>query len=531
MSGFEPSRAARAAASAVLAALVLAGAACAQTDAPAAADFDNAPGQLYGRALDEIRDLYIEPMPLRQVALSGIAALVQLDGNIAVGDGFAAGTADTMTLRYRGRDVARYPEPASSDGRRWGELLDNIVVAARQASPALAALPQQKIENAVFRGIVAGLDPYSRYLDPETARDQRAERDGFGGIGVTIDTSDHLLRVAAVSPQGPADLAGLRPEDQIVAIDGIATAGFSQEEAVHQLRGPIGSTVALRVVRPGGTAPPRELNVPRAFVTEPTVAMSRAGDILVFRISTFNRTTAERVGAGIAEAHRESGSGLAGIVLDLRGNPGGLLDQAVSLADLFIRSGPILATVGRHPASRQYFAATGGALAPQVPVAVLVNGGSASASEVVAAALQDAGRGVVIGSASFGKGSVQTVLRLPNNGEMILTWARLVAPAGYLLQQHGVVPTLCTADLVDDASGLAAGLQRATAAIPGGSPPRPRAALDESGWTALRAACPPRRLRPVIDLQLAERVLADPALYGAARHALAAQVAQDPADR
>src|SRR5207247_937273 len=146
---------------------------------------------------------------------------------------------------------------------------------------------------------------------------------------------------------------------------------------------------------------------------------------------------------------------------------------AVSLADRFIHNGPIVSTVGRHPASQQYFAASGHSVAAQIPVAVLINGGSASSSEIVAAALQDAGRAVVIGSSSYGKGTVQTVLRLPNQGELIVTWARLVAPSGYLLQRHGVVPTLCTADLGDDLQALENGLRRAGAA-------RPRAGLDDT---------------------------------------------------
>jgi carboxyl-terminal processing protease len=218
--------------------------------------------------------------------------------------------------------------------------------------------------------------------------------------------------------------------------------------------------------------------------------------------------------------------------LDLRGNPGGLLDQAVSLADLFIREGPIVSTVGRHPASHQYFAASGHSLAPVLPIAVLINGGSASSSEIVAAALQDAGRAVVIGSSSYGKGTVQTVLRLPNDGELTLTWARLVTPSGYYLQTHGVVPTLCTSDLDDDAASLQRGLQRA-GAIAQGSPAalRARRGLDERAWSELRQSCPARQTSPAIDLKLAAHLLSDQRLYASALHALpaSAPVARNPA--
>ena len=219
--------------------------------------------------------------------------------------------------------------------------------------------------------------------------------------------------------------------------------------------------------------------------------------------------TAREHVAALAGERRQSGGRLAGIVLDLRGNPGGLLDQAVSLSDLFIHDGPIVSTVGRHPASHQYFAASGHSVAAQIPIVVLINGGSASSSEIVAAALQDSGRAVVIGSSSYGKGTVQTVLRLPNDGELTLTWARLVTPAGYYLQTHGVVPTLCTSDLGDDETSLQRGLQRAGAighVSAGGL--RSRGGLDERAWSDLRQSCPARQTRPAVDLKLAERVLA-----------------------
>jgi carboxyl-terminal processing protease len=193
-----------------------------------------------------------------------------------------------------------------------------------------------------------------------------------------------------------------------------------------------------------------------------------------------------------------------------------VLDEAVRLADLFLRHGPVVSVVGRHPASRQYFVASGRSIVPEIPMIVLINGGSASASEIVAAALQDAGRAVVIGSSSYGKGSVQTVLRLPNNGELILTWARLMAPSGYSLHRHGVIPTVCTADLPDDATSFATGLQRAAAAA------RQRASLDEEGWAALRRSCPTTRNRPGLDMLLAKHLLTDARWYAAALHALPA---------
>ena len=486
-------------------------------------------GDLFARAFDEIADLYIEPVSTQRLALSGMARLSRLDRNFGVSDSYANAIGGALTVSYEGRNIAYYAVPPDKDRHEWGELIGNVIASGRQVSPSLAALPQQVIEKTVFDGITAALDRFSRYATPEVARDQRAARDGFGGVGVTLDPADDLFRVTAVTPHGPADRAGIRPEDQIVSVDGVATSGCLHHDVVERLRGPVGSAVALKVLHPGG-AQPRELRLNRAHVFEQSVTASRDGDIAVFRVNSFNHSTTRRMAEALAETQREAGERLAGIVLDLRGNPGGLLDQAVSLADLFIHDGPIAAAVGRHPASRQLFTASGNSVAPKVPMAVLINGGSASASESVAAALQDAGRAGVIGSASYGKGTVQTVLRLPNNGELILTWARLVAPSGYLLQRHGVVPTVCTSDLADDPNGLAVGLQRAVQASPGAAA-RPRAGLDEPGWAALRQSCPGRRSHPAIDLAIAKHLLAEPPLYAAAQHALpaAARMAQTAA--
>lgn len=503
-------------------ALAVALAACAGQQQPATL----AGGQLFARVLDEIGELYLEPVPSRRVAIAGAARLARLDNKIAVGDTFG-GAGGALALSYEDRHLAFYPIPADKDSRAWGALLDTVIASAKQASPRLAALPRETVEQAVFDGMTAALDRFSRYSSPDQARDQRAARDGFGGIGITLDGTQDTFRVTAVSPQSPADRAGIRPEDQIVAIDGVTTKGCVHRDVIERLRGPIGSPIAVQVL-PAGMSQPRDLRLQRASVFEPTVTASRDGDIAVLRVNSFNHSTTQRVAEALAETQRQNGGRLAGIVLDLRSNPGGVLEQAVSLADLFLRDGPIVSVAGRHPASRQHFAASGRSGAPQVPLAVLINGGSASASEIVAAALQDSGRAVVIGSSSYGKGSVQTVLRLPNQGELILTWARLVAPSGYLLQQHGVVPTICTADLPDDANALATGLQRVAA---GGISLRPRATLDESAWSELRRGCPARRARPALDVALAKTLLGNPRLYAGALHALpaAARVAQTAA--
>jgi carboxyl-terminal processing protease len=494
-------------------AMLLTLAACAgQERAPSTAG-----GHLFARVLDNISALYIEPGSARKGALSGAAALSRLDQRLTVSEspGPAGGS---LTISYDDRNIAYFATPPDADTRAWGDLLETVAATARQASPQIAALPRDAVEQVMFDGMTAALDRFSRYAAPGRAREQRAAREGFGGIGITLDGTSNAFRVAAVISHGPADHAGIRPEDRIVAIDGVATSGWRHQDVINRLRGPVGSAVAVKVLHPTQSQP-RELHLRRAALFEPTVSTSLADNIAVLSVNQFNHSTTSRVAEALTEAQRTTGGRLAGIVLDLRSNPGGVLDQAVSLADLFLGDGTIVYVVGRHPASRQHFSATGQAVAPHVPMAVLINGGSASAAEIVAAALQDAGRAVIIGSSSHGKGSVQTVLRLPNNGELILTWAELVAPSGYAIQRHGVVPSLCTADLPDDQHSVAVGLQRASLIgreAAGEARGTPRATLDESAWSGLRGACPARRTRPAVDVALAKRLLGAPALYAAA---------------
>ncbi len=479
---------------------------------------DSSTGQLFARGIEQITDLYIEPISGRTLALAGAKNLSKLDPRLSVSIGGDIRDRDQLTLTYDGIAIANYQVPADIDGSAGGDIVAQLISAAKKASGKVAALPEETIDTAVFDGMTGALDRFSRYAPPNEARDQRAARDGFGGIGVTLETANSDFNITAISQNGPAEHAGLHVGDRIIAIDGTPVAGRQATDIIHQLRGPIGTAISLTIERPG-VAGPRDYKIERALVVVPTVTVSHDGNIAIFHIASFNQSTTQRVTEGLIEAQRQANGQLAGIVLDLRGDPGGLLDQAVSLSDLFISKGPIIATVGRHPASHQYFAATGHSLAPTTPLAVLVNGGSASASEIVAAALQDVGRAVVIGSSSYGKGTVQTVMRLPNDGELTLTWARLVTPSGYFLQQHGVVPTLCTSGLSDTDGSLDTVLRRPVDAGDIDAS-HPRASLNDVAWTALRQSCPAQAGTPAIDLKVAERVLSDPARYSAALGAI-----------
>jgi carboxyl-terminal processing protease len=476
-------------------------------------------GELFARGIEQITDLYIEPISGQTLVSAGTRNLTKLDPRLAVSFGGDVRNRETLTLTYDGIVAGSYQVPSDLDGNEGGEIVGNVIAAAKKASARIRALPEDEIDKVVFDGMTGTLDRFSRYASPDEARDQRAQRDGFGGIGVTLETANNDFSITAVSENSPAGRAGLKVGDRIVAIDGTPVAGHQAADIIHDLRGPIGSIVGLTIARPGVTGT-RDYKIERALVVVPTVTASRDGNIVIFHVASFNQSTTERVTEGIIEAQRQvPGGKLAGIVLDLRGDPGGLLDQAVSLSDLFISKGPIIATTGRHPASHQYFAATGHAIAPSTPLVVLINGGSASASEIVAAALQDVGRAVVVGSSSYGKGTVQTVMRLPNDGELTLTWARLVTPSGYFLQQHGVVPTLCTSAISDTDSSVGAVLGRPVDSADADAS-RPRASLNDAAWATLRKSCPAEAVSPALDLKVAERVLSDPGRYAAALGAI-----------
>jgi carboxyl-terminal processing protease len=475
-------------------------------------------GRLIARAFDAIGTLYIVPVSSRGLAFGAAARLSRLDPKLSIAEMPGPQNESEIVLDYGGHQLAAYPSPIGDDPHDWGGWVGRLAADAKAASPILAALSEDDIDVTLFDGVTGALDRFSRYATPAVAQDHRAARDGFGGIGITLDASPEPLRVAEVTPLGPADLAGIRPGDRVVAIDGRPTAGQPQSDVVRQLRGPVPSTVAIDIDRPG-RGPVRSYRLQRTLILVPTVTASEDGGVAIFHISAFNQNTTQQLVEDLDAAKRRAGPPLHGIVLDLRGNPGGLLDQAVGLADVFIAKGPIAATVGRNPASRQFFAASGDSIAARVPVVVLIDGGSASASEIVAAALQDDGRAVVVGSASYGKGSVQTVIRLPNDGELTLTWALLVTPSGYLLNAHGVVPTVCTSDLGNDGQALQAALSRA-GGLSGVSPltAEPRAGLDERDWSQLRRSCPARGDDRAIDVAVAERLLADPVLYRQAAH-------------
>ena len=440
-------------------------------------------------------------------------ALASLDGLSSIDPGIDVRfDDDQLSLQMDGQETARFVTPSDEDVEAWGNLTATAIETGRSQSELLNTAEAEAVYTATFGGLIAELDDYSRYAGRDQARENRASRDGFGGIGVRIRMVDEGVKVLSVMENTPAEIAGLMDKDLIVAIDDQSAAGITQLEAVRQLRGPIRSKVSLTVKRETA-AEDVKITVVRAHIVPQTVKYTREGNVAYIRIAGFNQDTSRTLRKKILIAEQEIGRDLKGFVLDLRGNPGGLLDQSVEVSDLFIRRGRIVSTHGRHPDSHQFFEAESDDLANGLPIVVLVNGGSASASEIVAAALQDAGRAVLVGTNSYGKGTVQTVLRLPNEGELTLTWARFHAPSGYALQKRGVLPHVCTSGETDDVDQLLSEIKSGHALIDWTLRSKDMTNAEENSIQALRAQCPLSEDDREIDLQIALHILRDDGLY------------------
>ena len=333
------------------------------------------------------------------------------------------------------------PPPATSrlsaaDSAQLAEVLERV-----QREYVDEVKDPELIDDAL-RGLVGGLDPYSSYLDAEEYADLRVSTAGtYAGIGIEVSTADRVLRVVRPFRDSPAAVAGILSGDMISAIDGMPV-GNDLDAAMARMRGPRGSTVKLAVVR-AGSALPLEFSVERAQVDVHSVAMVRLeGDLIYARITMFSETTALDFTSGVARLRRDLGARPHGVVLDLRNNPGGVLESAVEVADHLLEEGVIVTADGRTPAARFSMSATPGEVLPGVPVVVLVNGTTASAAEILAGALQDHHRATLLGRRTFGKGSVQTVMPLTGGRAIKLTTSRYYTPSGRSIQGSGIEPDM-----------------------------------------------------------------------------------------
>jgi len=302
------------------------------------------------------------------------------------------------------------------------------------------------VENAL-NGMISDLDPHSSYFDPKTYADMQVKTEGsYGGVGLVIAADQGVIKVVSPIDDTPASKAGVKSGDSILAIDGKGLQGLSLDKVQDQLRGPAGSRLTLTLMRPGDQKS-FEVSLERAAIEVEAVKSHREGDVGYIRIPAFNEHTSEGLEAAVRTLKKQIGPHLRGFVIDLRDDGGGVLDQAIAVSDDFLNGGEIVSTRGRHPDDTQRYDAKPGDITDGRPVIVLINGGTASASEIVAGALQDHRRATILGTTSFGKGSVQTIIPL-NGGEdgaLHLTTARYYTPSGRSIQATGIVPDIAVA--------------------------------------------------------------------------------------
>jgi carboxyl-terminal processing protease len=351
----------------------------------------------------------------------------------------AATLAFTLAPSARAADQPAKPQSSSETYRQldlFGEVFERV-----RADYVEEVSDQQLIEAAI-NGMLTSLDPHSNYMNAKSFTDMQVQVQGqFGGLGIEITQENGLIKVVSPIDDTPASQAGLKPGDLIVAIDGESVQGMTLAESVERMRGPINSAIKVTIKREGKD--PFDVTMKRAVVKIQSVKSAMQGDDIGYiRISSFNEQTDSGLQSAMKSLKAKAGAKLIGIVLDLRNNPGGLLDQAISVSDDFLEKGEIVSTRGRRSEEAQRFDAKAGDITGGLPMVVLINGGSASASEIVAGALQDHKRGILLGTRSFGKGSVQTIIQLPGHGAMRLTTARYYTPSGRSIQAQGIDPDI-----------------------------------------------------------------------------------------
>ena len=330
---------------------------------------------------------------------------------------------------------------ASSETYRQLNLFGDVFAKIRE--DYVEEVDDEKLIEAAINGMLSSLDPHSSYLNPESYDGMKVQTRGkFGGLGIEVTMENGFVKVVAPIDDTPAAKAGIQAGDLITHLDGEPVLGLTLAEAVDKMRGLVDTDLTL-TIRRNGEQEPLELTLTRAIITVQSVRGRLEDDgILYVRISSFTEQTDSGLRKIIDTLKAEAGDNFQGLVLDLRNNPGGLLDQAIAVADDFLEKGEIVSTRGRKQGDAQRYNAKPDDIINGMPIVVLINGGSASASEIVAGALQDHGRAVVLGTKSFGKGSVQTIVPLQGNGAMRMTTARYYTPSGTSIQAKGIVPDI-----------------------------------------------------------------------------------------
>ncbi len=369
-----------------------------------------------------------------------------------------------MSAQFAGPLLAQESEDEASVYEQldlFGDIFERI------RSSYVEEVADKELIQSAINGMLQSLDPHSSYLPPDDFDDMQVQTKGeFGGLGIEVTQENGFVKVVSPMDDTPADRAGILAGDLITHVNGESVLGLNLNDAVDMMRGPVGLEITITITREG-TPEPFDVTLTRETITIAAVRSRLEDDAVVLRLTTFNEQTYEGLEKQLKEQVEAAGGmdKVKGFVIDLRNNPGGLLNQAISVADAFLNSGEIVSTRGRDPRDSERYNAAEGDLAEGKPIVVVINGGSASASEIVAGALQDHHRAVVVGTQSFGKGSVQTIMPVQGEGAIRLTTARYYTPSGRSIQALGVSPDIIVEPRPVDPTAAAEGEKSATPSV------------------------------------------------------------------
>ena len=465
---------------------------------------------VFTTALEFIAPRALEAVSIEQLAIWGLRGITTIDPSLT--PVLAGGV---VSLRHGAAVLFQRAAPNENSAEGWGGLVAEFSAAAWLASPALQDAGDQTVITTFFDEVFNHLDPYSRYVAPQAADDDRARRSGEAGAGFALTQARNGFIVKSVNGDGPAAEAGIVAGDHIIAVDEQPTRGERLDTVLGWISGIEGTTVMLTVR--GRTGRVRRVEIERVVLPPETVFGARSGEMVVLRVAGFSIDTDQRFGRELERQLDRAGAAAKGVVIDLRGNRGGLLRQAVAATDLLLSRGVIATTAGRNPQAAHAWRANAIDLADGKPVVVLVDGRSASAAEIMAAALLEQGRAVVVGSSTLGKGLVQTIATLPDGGELFVSWSRVLAPGGWPLQSLGVLPQVCTSLGQAALREQLASLSRGVLLLAGAEQRRraARAPLPAAEVVEQRATCPAAEGGEA-DLTAARYLIAHPSAYAAA---------------
>ncbi len=496
----------------VLACLVLPGTAWGQS-ASTPAFQTAAAASVWGAALAYIEPRSLTSLTIPQMTIWGLNGLAALDPDLST-------TLRDGQIELYGPEqmIIAVPAPQPDDAAAWGKVAARVADAAYDASPALRQAGTQEIISNFFDELFNHFDPYSRYEPPlQAARDQLMIT-GLAGTGLTFAAQAGDVVIAGIAPDSPAENAGLTAGGVVLAVNGAPVYPGEVPRLNDTMNGIFGTSVALQMPDPENPGVPQTIVLVRAFIPQNTIfpELPPTPGAIALKISSFDKGTGDQFSSALAAA-MSAGAPPAGLVIDLRGNRGGVLRQAVLVADALMPAGLIAQAAGRDADAAQVFSAEGSDLAQGIKIIVLVDGQTASAAEILAAALSDNRRAVVVGSETLGKGLVQTVTSLPDGGELFITWSRVLAPRGWPLQTLGVMPQVCTslgaAALESQMGALRNGENLMAQALAQARATRANAGVDQI--LAVRDQCP-ADIGGNLDVTAAAFLLHDNAAYAAA---------------